>query len=141
MRNFVDLDEVFKEPTEQELKEQLEKAEYIADEKRKNIKTDLSFFEYQRQVNEIYKEVNELSSKYRMIQTPVMEESDDHDRQECLMTFEEFKQCCEDGGFIDYDGYGKYGTLTHISKITVFASDITSGKFRTDFTNIYWYNK
>jgi hypothetical protein len=57
------------------------------------------------------------------------------------MTLEHFKQNCEDGLFIDYDGVGYYATSTQESDIEVYPSDITSGNINNNFTHIVWYNK
>ncbi|GAF85281.1 unnamed protein product [marine sediment metagenome] len=60
-----------------------------------------------------------------------------------LMTIEEWKECVEGGGFIDYDGSGNYATKDKVSNKSVSPSDVEAGRFRTDveFTHIMWYNK
>jgi hypothetical protein len=57
------------------------------------------------------------------------------------MTLEEFVECCESGGFIDYDGRGDYATETEISDVGVRPSQITSGKIDTRWTHVVWYNR
>ncbi len=141
MGNIVDLDEVFKEPTEEELKIQLLKAREIADELWNKLPPDLDFDEYDERVNDIYKEVNSLSLKYRLVKTPVLKEAEDWELEECKMSFMQFKESCEEGFFINYDGSGEYGNATHKSGIAIYPSDIIAGTYRTDFTHVYWYNK
>lgn len=58
-----------------------------------------------------------------------------------LMTFKSFKICVENGGFIDYDGFGYYSTKEKQSNITIYPSDITGEVYRKDFTHVKWYNR
>ena len=50
---------------------------------------------------------------------------------------------CKGGGFIDYDGFGVYADKEKKMKtnIKLYPSDITSGKYRKDFTHVIWYNR
>tara|TARA_R110000796_G_scaffold88978_2_gene192355 strand:+ start:2493 stop:2870 length:378 start_codon:yes stop_codon:yes gene_type:complete len=57
------------------------------------------------------------------------------------MPFAEFADCCENGGFIDYDGFGNYATDKKVSNLTIYPSDIMVGVCRKDFTHVLWYNK
>lgn len=57
------------------------------------------------------------------------------------MSFKKFKNCCEGGGFIDYDGSGNYATKDKESNITIMPSDFKNGNVRDDFTHVVWYNK
>ena len=60
-----------------------------------------------------------------------------------VYTLKQFVGMCEEGGFIDYDGFGIYADKKKKMKtnIEVYPSDVTSGKYRTDFTHIVWYNR
>ena len=58
-----------------------------------------------------------------------------------LMTLKDFITICSMGGFIDDDGHGRYATATQESDLVIYPSDITSGKYRKDFTHVIWYNK
>lgn len=58
-----------------------------------------------------------------------------------LIPFNEFIDDCKFGGFIDGDGFGVYANKTQQSNIEINPSDITSGKYRKDFTHVMWYNK
>lgn len=58
-----------------------------------------------------------------------------------LMTLEDFKDNCNSGGFIDYDGYGHYATATQMSNLIVRPSDVKKKKLREDFTHVVWFNR
>ena len=66
-----------------------------------------------------------------------------HTASDCAdkMTLAEFVNDCQEGYFIDYDGWGHYGTETMESDLSICPSDIIKGNYRKDFTHIYWYNK
>ena len=126
--------------SEEELKEKFETANRIAWDKWRDLPDNLDYAEYDKRVKEIFVESSELSREYRLIKTPVMKDADDFDK-ECLEPFDGFVACCKHGGFIDYDGSGEYGTATQKSGISIYPSDIKAGKYRKDFTHVYWYNK
>ena len=58
-----------------------------------------------------------------------------------LIPFDEFIDDCKFGGFTGNDGFGVYANKTQQSNIEINPSDITSGKYRKDFTHVMWYNK
>ena len=64
-----------------------------------------------------------------------------------IMPLEEFIECVEAGGFIDYDGFGYLGTATHESNIDFYPSDLTdileklSPEYRAKLTHVHWYNR
>jgi hypothetical protein len=58
-----------------------------------------------------------------------------------LMTWEDFVDNVECGGFIDYDGYGELAMATQVSNVTICPSDV-EGFVRPDWaTHVLWYNK
>jgi len=57
------------------------------------------------------------------------------------MTLEAFIECCETGGFIDYDGTGYYATADRMTRIRVSPSDVTEGKINQTYTHVVWFNK
>lgn len=57
------------------------------------------------------------------------------------MPIEEFIEYCNDGVFIDYDGYGKYVIENKMSDITIYPSDVKMNKVRKDFTHVMWFNR
>jgi hypothetical protein len=82
--------------------------------------------------------LDSLSRKMRLLQKPKFSEIPDYGD---LMKISEFIECCESGGFIDYDGYGKYSRMGRISDITIYPSDIEAGEFRKDFDHVVWFNR
>ena len=74
----------------------------------------------------------------------------DIDKDDHLMTLEEWKDDVECGGFIDYDGYGYFATATQQSNIQVYPSDYWNGSMKEKqyawheplwATHIVWYNR
>ena len=55
---------------------------------------------------------------------------------------DEFIRLCNDGDFIDYDGWGYYSNsrYTH-TEIVVYPSDITAGKVDRSYKYVHWYNR
>jgi len=71
-----------------------------------------------------------------------------------LMTLEEWKECCDDGGFIDYDGFGdavdKNYKIIDMGKVDDFFDEMISPsdyadrggeKIPLDTKYILWYNR
>jgi len=60
-------------------------------------------------------------------------------------SFEDFAKMCRSGGFIDYDGFGYFGTDTEESEIKTSPS-IFRGQIKLNpalvqkYTCIWWYN-
>lgn len=75
------------------------------------------------------------------LQTPV--EWDDIPDYGDLMTIEEWIECVESGGFIDYDGHGNYSNGEKVSDHIVHPSDVAAEQIikRDDFTHVVWYNR
>jgi|688.fasta_scaffold1127259_2 hypothetical protein len=68
---------------------------------------------------------------------------DEIDKWGDVMTLKEFIDCCESGGFIDYDGTGYYANSTHESNIPAIPSMISDGMIinRPELTHVVWFNK
>jgi len=79
-----------------------------------------------------------LDQKVRMMKIPKYEKIPDYGD---VMALEDFVECCEDGGFIDYDGHGYYATEDKMTDILINPSDITEGDYRKEFPQIVWFNK
>jgi len=60
-----------------------------------------------------------------------------------LMTLERFIDCCNSGGFIDYDGVGQYATSSRMlsGRRGVFPSEIKEGKIDRRWSHIVWFNR
>ncbi len=60
-----------------------------------------------------------------------------------LMRIEDWIECVEDGGFIDYDGSGTYSDGERMSNKTVHPSDVNADQLikNEEFTRIVWFNR
>ena len=60
-----------------------------------------------------------------------------------LMELEDFIECCESGGFIDYDGFGHYSDGKRESSVSIAPSMAAEGMIirRPEFTHVVWYNR
>lgn len=71
-----------------------------------------------------------------------MEWMENGDNDDDIYTLKDFIDCCTSGGFIDYDGYGHYGTTEcHVWNTFVHPSDITRGRIDYRFSHVIWYNR
>lgn len=57
------------------------------------------------------------------------------------MTLEEFVKSCDEGWFIDYDGYGRYATADQQTNISIYPSYVTNGAYLKNFSHVIWFNK
>jgi hypothetical protein len=62
-----------------------------------------------------------------------------------LMKLDEWKECCDEGGFIDYDGYGdtidsEYNLIGNIVKPSDYTK-LGGKKIPIDTKYILWYNR
>lgn len=59
-----------------------------------------------------------------------------------LMTMQEWLECVECGGFIDYDGSGSYSDGEYLyTGMGLLPSDVERGKVILDFSHVMWYNR
>lgn len=88
------------------------------------------------------KRSEELSKEIRRLEDEI-EWSPFDTLDDDIYTLKQFVDMCKEGGFIDYGGFGVYADKEKKMKtnIEVYPSDVTSGKYRTDFTHIVWYNR
>jgi len=96
------------------------------------------FHEWEANMEPEQGQIEALVRKSRLIAVSELEDIPSYGDH---MRFEDFKECCDSGGFIDYDGSGNYATKDKMSSIGIWASDITEGVHRTDFTHVVWFNK
>lgn len=55
-----------------------------------------------------------------------------------VLTAEEFNQHCEDGDFIDDDGFGQYAVPPRMYSKVVYPSD---SPLDARFTHVVWFNR
>ena len=58
-----------------------------------------------------------------------------------LMSIHEFKDACEGGMLMNFDGFGVYAFSDEQSDIEVYPSYIKKGEVNNLFTHVMWYNK
>lgn len=58
-----------------------------------------------------------------------------------VMPLTEFVANVQGGGFIDYDGFGRYVKNGQETDIEVYPSDVKAGALRSDFDTIVWFNR
>lgn len=58
-----------------------------------------------------------------------------------MMPIKEWMECCECGGFIDYDGHGELATATQVSNIIIQPSERESMEIPEWATHVAWYNR
>lgn len=79
-----------------------------------------------------------LDRERRMIMTPEFSELPTYGDVMSLKNFIGNVKC---GGFIDYDGHGRYVRDGKESNITIHPSDVKHKAIRKDFDTIIWFNK
>jgi hypothetical protein len=58
-----------------------------------------------------------------------------------VLTINEFIEQVKQGYFIDYDGYGCYVKDNKVTNIEILPSDIKYNAIRKEFNTIVWFNK
>jgi len=58
-----------------------------------------------------------------------------------VMSLDDFLENVKCGGFIDYDGHGKYIKDDQMTNISVYPSDLKNNRIRKEFTDIIWFNR
>lgn len=86
------------------------------------------------------KKIRKLEKEQRMERPVVLKEEVDY-KEEDVMSLEDWKGCVVAGGFIDYDGYGRYVKDGRATNIEIYPSDLKAGCIREEFDTIVWYNR
>jgi len=58
-----------------------------------------------------------------------------------VMALEDFIGNCKSGGFIDYDGFGRYVKDGQETDIEIYPSDVKHNSVRKEFDTIIWFNR
>ena len=58
-----------------------------------------------------------------------------------IYTIEEWREQCDQGNFIDYDGFGYLGTEDSESDVQVWPSIAKETALLPQYTHIWWYNR
>lgn len=122
-----------------DIESEMEKLEIKINEiENKSIEKNLSYHDYEIVVKPFRDRYNKLDMDFRVLTKPEMEPIPKYGRH---MKLNMFISNVMSGGFIDYDGSGRYATETEISDIQIYPSDIRNGIYRKDFKYIVWFNK
>jgi hypothetical protein len=124
--------------TFEQIEKELEEAEEAYDKKFNEDNTNRSWDQFLRYAGPEIKKLGELSREKRMMMPYKMEEIPDYGD---VMTLKDFIACVNDGGFIDYDGYGNYARDNMMSNITILPSDVKHNAIRKDFDTVVWFNR
>ena len=81
-----------------------------------------------------------LNREKRMLMIPEFTDRD-FDADDDVMSLKNFIENVNDGGFIDYDGFGRYIRGNQESNIDIYPSDIRHDAIRDDFDTIIWFNR
>jgi len=120
-----------------EIKIELEKVD-IEIEKRERTDPNEGWHAFCDHMEEVWEKRNKLNREKRMLMTPKFRDIPEYAD---VMTLEHFIGNVECGGFIDYDGTGRYVRDGKESDISIRPSDITHGSIRKDFDSVAWYNR
>jgi len=93
---------------------------------------------YCAHMDDVWKRSAKLDREKRMLITPEFEELSDYGD---VMSLEDFIENVKDGGFIDYDGHGRYVKDGKESDILIYPSDVQHNSVRKDFDTIIWFNR
>lgn len=97
-----------------------------------------SFEKYKAFMKTEWKMEAKLEREKRMLMTPEFSELSTYGD---VMTLKHWLDCVECGGFIDYDGWGKYVKDGKESNIMIKPSDVKHNSVRKDFDTIIWFNR
>ena len=122
----------------EEIDAEVEKLEAILEEKNKVWDINRSYEAYCKDRDPEISKICEFDRERRMIQPYTLSELPNYGD---VMSLEEFVDCCRSGGFIDYDGYGKYVKAHQETDIKIHPSDVKHNSIRKDFDTIIWYNR
>ena len=122
----------------EEIDKEIDKYNKLCDDKEEKWDISKSWSEYKEHMGPEWKKLAELSRERRLIESYELKEMSTFGDQ---MSLKEFIGNCEDGGFIDYDGFGYYTKDGKESDIIINPSDVKYNKVRTDFDSIIWFNR
>lgn len=103
-----------------------------------NAPLNMGFDEFEEYMSLGHEKSSKLSRELRMIMVPEFDNLSDYGS---VMTLESFIENCNAGGFIDYDGFGKYIKDDKESNILIYPSDVQYDTIRSDFDTIIWFNR
>ncbi len=127
------------ERLEQIEKEIDELEDFLSENDDKFMKETNDVYGYMEKREPYTKKINELDRERRLIMPAVI--SGEVEKGDHVMSLKEFISCCKYGGFIDYDGFGRYVKEGKEYDIEIYPSDVKHNSIRTDFDTIVWFNR
>ena len=97
-----------------------------------------SWQKYKAHMQPAWDKTNRLGREKRMLMIPEFEDLSEHGD---LMTLKDWLECVACGGFIDYDGFGRYVRDGKESDIEIYPSDVKHDSVRKDFDSVMWFNR
>ena len=110
----------------------------IREDKRKNWDNSRPWEEYVELTKVEDEEAIKLDRKIRLIRPYKLEDIPDYGT---IMTLNEFKNNVRNGGFVDYDGHGKYIDGDKMTDINIYPSDVKHKSLRHKLNKIIWFNR
>ncbi|MFA5366331.1 MAG: hypothetical protein WC333_00210 [Dehalococcoidia bacterium] len=134
---------IFIEQRLKEIEVEIEEQEKLLKNKEDNwdYSSDFSTENYQKFLKHTEPErrkLGKLNREMRMIMPYELSELPDFGD---VMSLDHFIECVNDGGFIDYDGYGHYVKDGKETNIEIYPSDVKYASIRLEFDTIIWYNR
>lgn len=97
-----------------------------------------SFEQYQNFLKPESTELYRLRRRLRFIMPYELSELPDYGD---VMKLKDFIECCKEGLFINYDGYGRYVKDGKETNVEIYPSDVKNDCIRYEFDTIIWYNR
>lgn len=98
-----------------------------------------SYDEYSEKRRPYTSKIAKLDRQRRLIMTAVAQDKVGADDD--VMSLAHFIENCKSGGFIDYDGFGRYVRDGIEYNVEILPSDVHYNSLRKDFDTIVWYNR
>jgi hypothetical protein len=121
-----------------QLKYRIKELEIQKSEKQKLWNYDRPWKEYLALTEKEDEEISKLSRRLRLIKPYEVTDIPDHGD---VMTLNQFKNICRNGGFIDYDGFGHYLDGDKMTDIIILPSDVKHKSLRHELNRIIWFNR
>lgn len=98
-----------------------------------------SYDEYSEKRRPYTSKISKLDRQRRLIMPAVAQKK--VRAKDDVMSIKAFIDCCKSGGFIDYDGYGRYVKDGVEYNVEIIPSDVKHNSIRKDFDTIVWFNR
>jgi hypothetical protein len=104
--------------------------------------SEKTFDQYNKERNDYcqphLEELIKLKLEYRLTKPYKLEPVPDYGD---VMSLIDFIDCVKEGGFIDYDGYGRYIINNYMTDIEIYPTDVKNNYLRKEFDTIIWFNR